>query len=246
MIRVLLKILFMSLLLISQGACLKTRAQLLPDQSPPDDEQTSENTESAGQPRAAAKYEIEDIKAEITRLSGRLDELDHVVRSQGPASDQKEALSKLEARVVELEKNQILIMTELKALKDHAAVSSEDSGAVLQSANQLLKEKKFEAACEKFHSFLDRKPKGNDAAEAHFGAGECEYALKNYKKAIVEFSKVQEASAKSIRIPGSLYRLGLSFKKLNMKKEADGFFAELVERYPRSFEAKKVKSKKFD
>ncbi len=73
--------------------------------------------------------------------------------------------------------------------------------------------------------------------------GEVEYAQKSYKKAIVEFSKVQELNPKSARVPATLYKIGLCFQRLNMPKESKDFFAELQERYPNSSEAKKARAK---
>ena len=64
------------------------------------------------------------------------------------------------------------------------------------------------------------------------------FGKKSYKKAIVEYSKVQETYAKSVRIPAALYRIGTSFLKINMPKDAKSFFNLLLERYPKSPEAK--------
>src|SRR5581483_2981140 len=124
-----------------------------------------------------------------------------------------------------------------------AKVAATPSKDLFANAHSLLKQQKYAEAAEGFQAVLSKGPKGKDAAEAHFGLGEAEYGLKNYKKAIVEYSKVQDASPKSPRVSASLYRIGMSFKHLNMQKEAKGFFSELVERYPKSPEAKKARDK---
>ena len=225
--------------------CLKTRAQIKKSDSTQQAESSTE-TEHETSAKHSASYELDEVKHELTRLSGKLEEVDHLQHSQN-YGELKEYLARLDGRISELEKNQVLIMGELKALKDEkvqavkdAAVSSSD---LMVQGYQMLSDKKYEEAAEKFRLLISKNIKGKEAVEAHFGLGEAEYGVKNYKKAIVQYSKVQELSSKSARIPTSLYKIGLSFQKLNMGKEAKGFFAELVERYPKSPEAKKVKLK---
>jgi TolA-binding protein len=90
---------------------------------------------------------------------------------------------------------------------------------------------------------LDRSPKKETEAEIHYLLGEIDYSQNAYKKAIVNFAKVQETFSKSDLIAPSLYKIALSFQKLGMKKEAEGFFSELKERFPKSKEAKKARAK---
>lgn len=232
----------------SQSACLKTRSQI--KGSSQGQGESGQNDEGAEATSATAKtYEIEEIKSELTRLSGKVEELDHTQRTQN-ANEIREYATRIDSRVAELEKNQVLIMTELKELKDKkeaeisAAKEAEQPAAdLLRQGKKLMAAKKFEDAAEKFKIILTKNSKGKEAADAHFELGEAEYAQKNYKKAIVQYSKVQEASTKSPKIPMSLYKIALSFGHLNMNKEAQGFFAELAERFPKSAEAKKARSK---
>lgn len=229
------------LIAFSQTACLKTRAQIKGDD--PGDEMASDEAK----PKTGVSYQIEELRNEMTRLNGRLEEIDHTQRGQN-VGDLRETMTKLDGRVAELEKNQVLVMTEIKALKDKSeaqeAAAREAAvpvSKVLAEAYQLLNQKKFEDAAEKFGGAIRRNAKGKDAADAYFGLGEAEFGLKHYKKAIVNYSKVQESSAKSGHIPASLYKMGLSFQQLNMNKEAKGFFAELADKYPKSPEAKKAR-----
>lgn len=225
------------------SGCLKTRSQIKT-------EGTSNNTvvdnEDAGQPaQPKSTHELEDIKNEVTRIAGRIDEVEHRLHSQQNTSELKDLLSRLDLRVADVEKNQLLIMSELKDVKDNKRPSTpnQSNKELLSEASQLFKGLKFEEALEKYKQILSKHSKGSEAAEAYFGIGECEFALKNFKKAIVSYSKVQEVFPKSSRISTSLYKIGLSFERLNMEKEAKGFFAELIERFPKSAEAKKAKNK---
>ncbi|MBI2606933.1 MAG: tetratricopeptide repeat protein [Deltaproteobacteria bacterium] len=205
-------------LVFAAPGCLKTRTQVRPDSGA--QEESYDGTRGAPAPKQS-RVEIEEMKTEITRISGKLDEIDHVQRTRNSA-DVSESLARLDTRVAELEKNQILVMSELKELKDHGVAAPSGKAGAAAGAS---------------------KPGKREAAEAHFAAGETEYGAKNYKKAIVEYSKVQEVFPKSPRMPASLFKIGLCFEKLGRTKEAQGFFSELTEKYPNSAEAKKARGR---
>lgn len=229
-------------LIFSQTACLKTRAQIKGEKEPDQaEEQSGDDAKST-----KGHYALEEMKNELTRISGKVEELDHTQRTQS-LPEFKETLTRLDTRVAELEKNQVLIMSELKELKDQKEAQAKEAASkpadLMSEANQLLANRKCDEAAEKYRLVLNKSPSGKDAAEVHFGMGEALYCSKDYKKAIVQFSKVQESFAKSARIPQALYKIGLAFQHLNMPKESKGFFSELIERFPKSAEAKKARAK---
>lgn len=245
--------LFLSVFILSLTlgltACMKTRAQIKGGNTHQAADQDENDAEPAATNPAKHAIEIEEIKNEVTRISGKIEEIDHHQRNMN-FGELKEYTTRLDSRIAELEKNQLLVMSELKALKEketHAAVvernAGESSSHILAEATKLLSAKNFDGAAERFRAVLNRGGKGKEAAEAYYGLGECDYNRKDYKKAIVQYSKVQEAFAKSARVPASLYRIGLSFQHLNMPADAKGFFSEVVERYPKSAEAKKARAK---
>ncbi len=230
------------------SSCLKTRTGV----KPASEESSEEGPKPAtgGKPSGkVGRYEIEEMKNEITRLSGKLEEIEHNQQTNAPA-DTREKMLALENRLGELEKNQIMILSEIKDIKDHGTGSVKAAPAPAANAKSLieagfaaLNEKDFETATEKFEAAAGRGVKGKDAAEVHFGMGEAKMGTRDFKAAIVQYSKVQEAFAKSPRVPESLYKIGLCFEKLNMKKEARDFFSELIERFPKATEAKKARAK---
>ena len=227
--------------------CLKTRSQI--HKNSKEDAETPAQPPAPPPPAPASRYELEEIKHEVTRISGKLEEIEHNQKVSDSNADNvsKDGLKNLDARVAELEKTQILVLTELKEIKDKQASAREaaiNPTQALADGYRLLKEKKYDEASEKFKAVVSKTHnKGTEAAEGQYGIGEVEYAQKNYKKSILAYSKVQEASAKSPKVSQSLYKIGLAFQNLNMKKEARGFFAELVERYPKSAEAKKARAR---
>ena len=244
-----IKALILILLATSLSACLKTRAQVRQEQG------GEEQSEEGAAPAAgkAPSYALDEVKTEITQLGGRVEVLEHTQQTAN-LPGLRESVNKLQLQTADIEKNQVLIMEELKALKDAAnqeKTHAEETARVkanprdaLSNAYGLLETKNYEGAAEAFQKVIGAKPSNKDSVEAHFGLGSAQYHLKDYKKAIVTLSKVQELSAKSPRVPSSLYLIGRSFDKLNMKKEAAGFYSELTERFPKSVEGKKVRGAK--
>ncbi|MEW6055400.1 MAG: tetratricopeptide repeat protein [Bdellovibrionota bacterium] len=226
---------------LAMNGCLKTRSQIRGN-----DQAEGQAAEDGSTPGGGSRYEFEEVKNELTRISGKVENLEHAQRQQN-AGELKEYVTRIDERVSQLESNQVLIMTELKALKEKEtaaqATSSHSVSDLLAEGHRLLAQRDFEGANEKFQAAINKGAKGKDLAEAQFGLGEVEYGQKQYKRAIVNYSKVQETSSKSPRVPASLYKMGMSFHHLEMAKEAKGFFKELIERFPRSAEAKKAKAR---
>jgi tol-pal system protein YbgF len=230
--------------------CLKTRSQIRGNDAPEDNGGIVDARTSSATAKPANRYELEEIRAELTRLNGRLEEVDHTVRANSAGGDPREAMGKLEVRVAELEKNQLLVMSEVKSLKEKGAEvekeakeSATPAPNLIKEGHTLLDQKKYDEASEKFKAVLSKGKQGKESAEAYYGLGEVEYAKKNYNKAILQYSKVQDASAQSTRIPSALLKIALSFQHMNRSKEAKGFFDELLDRFPKSKEAKKARAK---
>lgn len=233
-------------LLIGASGCLKTRAQLRQEQG------EDGPVESQGAAPRSPSYQMEEIKAELVRVNGKVEEIEHN-QKEAAISTIRESVSKLERQMLEVEKTQMLIMDEVKALKDAATekkTKAAESAAVkakpknaLNHANALLEQKQFAEAAEAFQKIVSAGVGPKESAQAHYGLGLAQFQLKDYKKAIVSLSKVQELSPKSNKVPPSLLLIGRSFDKLSMKKEAQGFYQELVDKYPKSAEARKIKGK---
>ena len=69
-----------------------------------------------------------------------------------------------------------------------------------------------------------------DEAEQHF-------KNKNYKKAIFKYEEFRKAKPSSEKFKTATLKIGLSFMNLELKKEAQVFFKEVIDRFPDSQEA---------
>ncbi len=219
------------------SSCLKTRAQLREDSN------DREGASSApAQPvqdvQPQGQYVIDEIKDEITRIEGKLEDLQRLSSQGNPA--EKEELKKLDARMVQLEQTQAGLVETIKKLQETPAAV--DPNELFKKAKSYFDDGEYDAAAESFGSYL-KTPKVKKLEEAIFLRGEAYFNLKEHKKAIIEYSKFPEKFPHSVRMPDALYKIGLCFDALGMKDDAKGFYQELIEKFPKSAEAKKARKK---
>jgi tol-pal system protein YbgF len=244
-------------ILFGQTGCLrsrlKTREGTYSDATP--NSYSAPNSSDSAAASASSSYLIDELKAEIARLSGRIEDLERGKSTEGSMP------KLLESRIVELEKTQLEILERLKGGKGKFPPASGSSSSISEpavsetspssgpSAGLFDKGRaahaagKFEEAIESLDSYLVQSPKGKNVEEAIFLKGESLFLTKQYKSAIVDFSKISEKFPKSKRIPTALLKIGQSFEALGMTDDAKGFYQELVDRFPRSTEAKKAKTR---
>jgi tol-pal system protein YbgF len=227
------------------SGCLKTRAQLRGD-SPDDD-----NSGGASKPQPAqvtdvqpqGQYAMDELRAEVTRLDGRVEDMERQQKDGASAatSANKDDLKKLETRIVELEQAQANMLEALKKMQDSPAASANPE-ETFEKGKSFFDAGNYDDAINSLDAYL-KSPKAQRTQEATFLRAESYFAQKQYKKAIVDYSKFPEKFTTSKHMPQALYKIGASFEALGMKDDAKGFYQELLEKFPKSAEAKRVKSK---
>jgi len=206
---------------------------------------------------ASSSYVIDEMKAEIARLTGRIEDLERqkAAQSSAPQHDAHSGVLKaIEERVVELEKTQLEILERMKGSSGPASHTSKtasmrpsaeasETGDAFERGRTAHAAGKFEEAIDSLGNYLSQSPKGKNAEEALFLRGESQFLTKQYQAAIVDFSKISEKFPKSKRIPLAILKIAQSFEALGMADDAKGFYQEIVERFPKSSEAKKAKAR---
>jgi len=226
----------------SLTGCLKSRAQLREESDAPQAQQTIPAQVQEVEPKG--QYVLDELRSEITRLTGKIDELEHnqSQASQKAAGAQSEEAKKLERRVVELEAAQAALIEQLKKVQATAAQAASDPNELLDKGKKQLGTGDLEGAIESLSAYL-KSPRASAAEEATYLRGEALYELKQYNRAIADFAQFPEKFTRSHRMPQVLYKIGLSFLALQNKSDARAFFSELIEKFPKSPEAKKARSK---
>lgn len=232
-------ILLLTLPVMIAACSLKTRAQLRDDRP----EETEETKNMPAHPVAEVpiegRYAVEEIKSELTRLIGRVEDLERA-HKEDQAKASSGDFKKLEERVNALNDKLTQMSESMTKLAENPAFM--DADEIYSRAKSQYGSEDYGNAAETFGAYL-KLPKGKHAEEATFLRAESYFKLKQYKKAIVDYSKFPEKFSRSTRMPQALLKIGQSFEALGMKDDAKGFFQELIEKFPKSVEAKKIRKK---
>lgn len=230
------------------SGCLKTRAQLRGDDS--DDRVDAKPGRPVPaqvqevQPRG--EYVIDELKSEITRMTGRIEDLERKSAQQDTNlhTAQREEIRKLQGRIDELERTQITMIETMKKMStQHEQSRAEvDAPALFEKAKQQMASNDYEGAVESLNGYL-KNSKVKHASDATLMRADAHFGMKQLKKAILDYNSYRERYPTSKKMPYVLNRIGLSFEGLGYKSDAQGFYQLLVEQYPKSSEAKKARAK---
>jgi TolA-binding protein len=233
-------ILFLISMALGLSACLKTRSQLREDSDDPSSRPIP--VQPVQDVQVQGRYVLDELKSEVTQMEGRLQDLEREQKDLTHAKNAavKEDLGKLDTRVSHLEKELANLTVKLDSLQEQLLLKDPDE--LLSKAKDFYKKDNFQAAADTLGVYL-KSSKARKAEEAYFLRGESFYKLKEYNKAVVEYSKLPEKFPHSVRSPEALYKIGLSFDALDLREDAKGFYQEIIEKYPKSPEAKKAKKK---
>lgn len=229
--------------LLGVSGCLKTRAQLRSDQPGTLSANPDTSTPTRVEPvYGQGGYVIDELKAEIARLTGRIDELERSQQqttAQG-AAGAAAASSAVDTRLNELEADRTRMMEAIKRLQDN--LPPPDPDADLDQGRKEFQAKNYSSAVNALTKYL-QIPGAKKIEEATFLRGDSYFEQKEYKKAIIDYSQFPEKFNQSKLLPAALYKIGLSFDALGMKNEAKAFYQELQDRHPKSPEAAKLRKK---
>lgn len=197
--------------------CLKTRDELKPDSSVsrPQQQQTAVQQQTQAQaPRRQDPVRTEETDEQMRVLNGRIENLE-----QGQAE-----IKRTQAEVAK---------QAAKEEMDLKFKAYEEELRSLQAQVQALtaaQEAKAAAAAE----MKTKTPKD------FYDKGEELFKEKKWKEAISNYNKYREAQPKGPHYADATYKMGVCFQELNMKDEAKTFYEEVIQKAPKSREAKKA------
>ena len=184
--------------------------------------------------------QIESLKQEVARLKGDLEVANHNV--DATQQRQKDLYGDADARLRKLESG-----------TTPAAIGSGDESAsqsapvvaaapakntqeyqLLELANGLSKESKHKDAFNAYDKFLKDYPNSRLAAEATYGLGYSQFALKNYKSAIATQQKVMDMHPESLKVPDAMLNMANSQIQLGLVPGAKKTLRDLIAKFPNS------------
>lgn len=213
--------------------------------------------------------EFYQLKEEVSRLKGRLDELEYKIDQTLKANT--DAIAKGEARLKHLEgfmgidptaagpspatappgaalegsmQNAGNIGGEMVGGNAQVAEAAEASEAnIYNIAKNAYDREDYETARQGFEAFIKQFPKSKEADNARFWIGESYFKERWYQKAILEYQEVIEKYPKGNKAPSAYLKQGLAFEQLGEQTNARLVFQELIRQFPNSGEANVAKQK---
>ncbi len=231
---------------LSSG-CLKTRAQMKKDSENPDSGYPTKVTEVSD---ADSQRITDELRGEINRLNGRIDELqqkNETLAQDGAKRLEREAqLREMELKIQELQASQAAMIDALqqkeKAREKAREVPKAEPKGEFERGRAAFQSKDYDESIELMSQYL-KFPKGKHVEEALFLRAESYSAKGQHEKAIIDYSNLQKKFPKSKSLPKALLKIGASFDALGLKADAKGFYQEVLDKHPKSAEAKTARAK---
>ncbi len=222
---------------------------------------------------AEAASGLEEIRQEFSFIRGNLEEADfdrtqirEEVQSGADAlTDVNERLAAVEAGLLEAGERLEAFTASMDSASETAAALDERVAALehevpeapiakTESKEQepeilyaegfkAIKDSEHRKASDNFTRFIAAYPEHKLADHAQYWLGEIYYAKGDWEKAILEFDKVIKNYPEGDKVPAATLKQGYSFEKLGLAKEAEVLLGHVIEKFPKSDEAAKAKSR---
>lgn len=191
------------------SACVTTRPELAESKRA---EKEAEETAAVATPaQAKSALDVEELKALVGKLQGRLEELEQQNTKNSALENQ---LKTLETKLAEME-------TQVKAEREKKSSPQ----ALLLEAKKASAEKRCgDAVTLADQAFAGLS--GDDVETALWLRGDCLSDLKETKRAIIDYGTLIEKFKSSPQIGRAYLRLGQAFETLGQREEARSFYLE--------------------
>lgn len=196
-----------------------------------------------GQGLVDMQNQIENLKQEVARLKGELEVATHNIdatqqRQKDLYGDTDTRLRKLEGATTPTSSTQAPVVAEATATTAVANNAAPDKSSqefqLLELANGLSRESKYKDAFNAYDKFLKDYPNSAFAADAKYGLGYSQFALKNYKSAIATQQKVLDMHPDSPKVPDAMFNIANSQIQLGQVANAKKTLKDLVTKFPNS------------
>lgn len=205
----------------------------------------------------------QDLQAKVAMLSGAIEDTQHVATTSGQERNNnleatlqqitaqletvQNKLNELNSQVAansrELTEHRQFIRGLTKSLKIPTKQETSHDNPLINEALTLYKKKDYKSAKKIFLMVLnDKKASQSEKNQAYFHMGFIEYRDKNYQDSIIYFSKIYTKWPKSSYAPASIFQIGKALVELKEIEQAQASFEEVLNKYPKSKQAKLAKS----
>lgn len=180
--------------------------------------------------------DIEALKAEVARLRGQNEMLEH--RLESLSKRQSDLYLDLDKRVEDVRKQarEAARSDASPAVPAASATPAKDDSQAeskaYEDALELFKAGSYDKAIAGFSGFLKTYPRSTLAANAQYWAGYAYYAQKDYKNAIEQQTKLISTYPQSPKIPDAMLNIASSQMELKDTAAARKNFQDIIAKYP--------------
>ena len=174
--------------------------------------------------------QIDALKQEVANLKGDLEVAQHNL--DATQTRQKDLYVDTDTRLRKLEGGAVPIANSSAPANAVQPVAEEKDAKAFADANTLSQSAKHKEAFAAFDAFLKEYPNSKLAADALYGMGYSQFALKNYKSAIATQQKVIDLHPDSPKVPDAMYNMANSQIQLGQVSSAKKTLRDLVSKYP--------------
>ena len=174
--------------------------------------------------------QIDALKQEVANLKGDLEVAQHNL--EATQTRQKDLYVDTDTRLRKLEGGAVPSANNNVPANAAQPVAEEKDAKAFADANALSQSAKHKEAFAAFDAFLKEYPNSKLAADALYGMGYSQFALKNYKSAIATQQKVIDLHPDSPKVPDAMYNMANSQIQLGQVGSAKKTLRDLVSKYP--------------
>ncbi|GAB4513053.1 MAG: tol-pal system protein YbgF [Sulfuricaulis sp.] len=181
--------------------------------------------------------QLESLQTELRNLRGQVEvqtnEIERLkARQRDLLADIDRRVSELERRGVSAPSSEATSSTESAASAPAAQVVSAQEQKDYDAAFSLMKQGNYERATKGFRDFLVKHPQSAMRDNAQYWLGEAYYVMREFRKALTEFSRLMSNHPKSLKAPDALLKIGYSHYELGEWAKARENLNQVIARYP--------------
>jgi len=208
-------------------------------------------------------YMLEQLQQEVQSLRGMVEKQSHDIKQlkrQG-----RDRYRDLDQRLLKLQSGAVSSPSVSAAIPSPASVKlapaavvspviattvtsngkpSAEQKRAYQQAYDLIKQKKYEQAVDQFHKFIKNYPSSDLTGNAYYWLGEVYLVMPKFEQARQAFTVVVGSFSSHRKAPDAMYKLGVTYHRLDNLKDAKFYLSEVSKRYPESSAAKLAKEYK--
>jgi len=175
--------------------------------------------------------EIQTLKQEIATLKGDLELANHNI--DNTQQRQKDLYNDTDTRLRAIEGQSQAMNGGVDNVTPVPEKNAQEY-QLLELANGLSIENKHKDAFNAYDKFLKEYPNSAYAAEAKYGLGYSQFALKSYKSAIATQQKVIDLHPDSPKVPDAMFNMANSQIQLGLVPAAKKTLRDLINKFPNS------------